>query len=213
MDKKRYTAADVDVADTVREHDGYFKIDTYRLRHRQFEGGWGPEIRREIFERGHAVAVLPYDPVSDEIVLIEQFRTGAYAALKSGWFPNGASPWLYECVAGIIDPGEAPEEVARREMVEEAGLPVSELIPALHYLATPGGSSESIFVYIGRVDASGVGGLHGLAHEGEDIRPFTIPLADAYKASTEGVMANATTVIAIQWLLLNKARVAARWAD
>lgn len=207
------TAADVDVADTVREHEGYFKIDTYRLRHRLFAGGWGPEIRREIFERGHAVAVLPYDPVLDKVILIEQFRTGAFAALQSGWFPADASPWLFECVAGIIDPGETPEDVARREMIEEAGTPVTDLIPAVHSLSSPGGTSESVFVFIGRVDASNVDGLHGLAQEGEDIRPFTVPLADAYRAITEGVMANSMTIIAVQWLLLHKDAVLAKWSD
>jgi len=211
MSKKRYTAADVDVVDTVRAHDGYFKIDTYRLKHRLFDGTMGPVLQREIFERGHAVAVLPYDPVRDEIVLIEQFRPGAYAALASGWFPEDASPWLVECVAGIIDPGETPEDVARREMVEEAGLPAMDLFPALQYLATPGGSSESIILYIGRVDAADVGGVHGLDHEGEDIRPCTVPLERAYAAVTEGVMANATVVMAVQWLLLNKDKVLAKW--
>lgn len=211
MSKKRYTGADVEVVDTVRAHDGYFKVDTYRLRHRLFDGAMGPVIQREIFERGHAVAVIPYDPVRDEIVLIEQFRPGAYAALASGWFEEDASPWLVECVAGIIDPGETPESVAFREMVEEAGLPTTDLIPALQYLATPGGSSESIFLFIGRVDASNVGGVHGLDHEGEDIRPFAVPLDGAYRAATEGVMANATVVLGIQWLLLNKREVLAKW--
>ena len=66
-------------------YQGYFRLDRYRLRHRLFDGDWGPEICREVLERGHAAAVLPYDAERDEVVLIEQFRAGAYA--------RGDQPW------------------------------------------------------------------------------------------------------------------------
>lgn len=212
MSKNRYTADDVEIIDTVRAHDGYFKIDTHRLRHKLFDGGWGPVIQREIFERGHAVAVLPYDPVLDRVVLIEQYRTGAYCAIANGVFSVDASPWLIEAVAGIVDPGETPEEVARREMIEETGTEITDLMPVTHYLATPGGSSESVYLFVGRIDSSKVTGVHGLDHEGEDIRPFTVALDDAYAAITEGVMPNAMTLIAVQWLLLHKEKVLSAWS-
>ena len=114
--------ADVKVVERATPFQGYFRLDHYRLKHRLFEGGWSGEMSREVFERGHAVAVLPYDPDRDEVVLIEQFRPGAYAALASEWFDDGASPWLVECVAGIIDKGENPDDVARRELIEEPGV-------------------------------------------------------------------------------------------
>ena len=132
---------DVEVVEKTTPYDGYFKLDIYRLKHKLFEGGWSGEMTREIFERGHAVSVLPYDPVLDHVVLIEQFRPGAYAALASDWFDGDASPWLIECVAGIIEKGEDPEDVARRETVEETGCRLGEIIPVCHYLSSPGGTS------------------------------------------------------------------------
>ena len=93
------TRDDIEVVAKTTPYEGYFKLDIYRLKHRLFEGGWSGEMTREVFRRGHAVSVLPYDPVLDQVVLIEQFRPGAYAALDSGWFDADASPWLIECVA------------------------------------------------------------------------------------------------------------------
>ncbi|MEQ8695449.1 MAG: NUDIX domain-containing protein, partial [Bauldia litoralis] len=104
---------DVDILEKTTPYKGRFQIDRYRLRYHRFDGAWSEPVLREVFERGHAAAVLPYDPVRDEVVLIEQFRPGPLAA-------GEASPWLIEIVAGIIDPGETPEEVVRREADEEA---------------------------------------------------------------------------------------------
>jgi 8-oxo-dGTP pyrophosphatase MutT (NUDIX family) len=109
--------------------DGFFKVIRYRLRHRQFAGGMGGELGREVLERGHAVAVLPFDPMRDQVVLIEQFRIGALGVV--------ADPWLVEPVAGIIEPGEPAPEVARREALEEAGLELMDLVPACSYFASP----------------------------------------------------------------------------
>ena len=136
------TPDDVEVIEKRADFQGYFRIDTYRLRHRLHDGRWSKEVTREVFERGHAVAVIPYDPALDRVVLIEQFRIGAYAARQSRWFADDVSPWLIEVIAGIIEPGEDPAEVAVRETVEECGLNLSELIPVSHYLASPGGTSR-----------------------------------------------------------------------
>ncbi len=176
MDEPKFKKADVDVRKVETLYDGFFKMEKYTLRHQQFAGGSGPEITREIFERGHAVAVLPYDPVTDEVILIEQFRPGAFAAMEnSPWFDDAASPWLLETVAGMIDTDETPEEVAIRETREEIGIEISELMPICHYLVSPGGCTESVLVYAGRVDSQVVDGFHGLDHEGEDIRPSRCP--------------------------------------
>ncbi len=203
---------DIELISRTADFQGYFRIDTYRLRHRLHDGGWSQEISREIFERGHAVAVIPYDPVRDEVVLIEQFRIGLYAARQSRWFADDASPWLIEVVAGIIESGEDPEDVARRETVEECGCVVSDLIPVSHYLVSPGGTSESVFLFCGRVDATKVDGLHGLADEGEDIRPFTLKLDEAMRWVADGRVANATTIIGLQWLALNRDDVRRKWS-
>jgi ADP-ribose pyrophosphatase len=205
------TPDDVEVVEKTTPFQGHFRLDHYRLRHRLFEGGWSGEMSREIFERGHAVAVLPYDPERDEVVLIEQFRPGAYAALASEWFGDGASPWLVECVAGIIEPGENPDDVARREMIEETGLEITRLTKVFHYLVSPGGSSESVFLYCARVDAANAGGVYGVTEEHENIRVFTLEADSAFAMLDQGQINNAMTIVALQWLKANRDRVRAEW--
>jgi ADP-ribose pyrophosphatase len=168
-------------------------------------------MSREIFERGHAVSLLPYDPDLDRIVLIEQFRPGAYAALASGWFDDDASPWLVECIAGIIEKGESPEDVARREMVEETGLEISQILPINHYLVSPGGSSESVFSFCGRVDASNAEGIFGVTEEHENIRVFSVSTQHAFELLDQGRIINAMTIIALQWLRTNLGHVRNEW--
>jgi ADP-ribose pyrophosphatase len=213
MEKSKFTKHDVEVLGKTNSHDGYFNLNIITLRHRLFKGGWSEPLTREIFERGHAVAVLPYDPLRDEVLLIEQFRPGAHIAMVDDpWFENDTSPWLLEAVAGIIEDGERPEDVAYREALEETGTQITDLIPISHYLATPGGSTESVFCFIGRVNTGDVKGLHGVDHEGEDIRPFTVPLDDAYGGIEIGRVNNAMTIIALQYLMLNRAAVRERWS-
>lgn len=211
MKNPKYNKSDVEIRNKESGYRGFFEINSYTLRHRHFNGDWGNDITREVFERGHAVGILPYDPVRDEVVLIEQFRPGALIALNSPWFAADASPWLYEAVAGIIDPGESPEDVAYRETIEEAGTKLSDLMPVCHYLVSPGGTTESVFVFVGCVDSSNIDGVHGVATEGEDIRPFAIPLQEAYDAISIGKINNGMTIIALQWLMLNKQQVRIKW--
>jgi len=211
MKPPKFLTNDVEVLSKTTSHEGYFHLDVYALRHRRFAGDWGPEIHREIFERGHAAAVLPFDPVTGDVIMIEQFRAGAFTALNSPWLDDDASPWLYEVVAGIIDEGEDPTEVVRRECIEETGTPVTDLLPVCHYLVSPGGSSESVFIYVGRADTTTVNGVHGLAHEGEDIRPFVVSFEEAYAGIAEGHINNSATIIALQWLKLNLDDVLAAW--
>jgi len=175
---------------------GYFRVDEWRVRHRRFDGSWSGPVKREIFERGHAVGLLIYDPVRDEVALIEQFRVGALAA---GW-----DGWLYEVVAGIIEPGESPADVAKREADEEAGCVVTELIPMIRYLATPGGSTESVHLYCALVDTKGLGGIHGLDHEDEDIRVKVVTYGEALAMLSDGRASNSMIVIALQWLALHR---------
>lgn len=193
----------IEIIEKTEAFKGYFQVDRYRLRHRKFDGGWTAEMRREVFERGHAAAVLLYDPVLDQVVMIEQFRVGAHAA--------GEEPWLIEVVAGIIDPGETAEAVVRREAMEEAGCEIRALAPIGRYLVSPGGSSETLTLFCGKVDASGAGGLHGLEHEGEDIRVLPLPRSQALKLLSEGAVANFTAVVALQWLALNCTEIVRIW--
>lgn len=184
-------------------YNGYFGATRYTLRHQTFDGGWSEPMPREVFERGHAVAVLPYDPDTDEVVLIEQFRAGAMVA---GW-----NPWLIEVPAGMIEPGEAPEAVARRETEEEVGLTVTRLDFIAHVLCTPGASSETLAVYCGEVSTAAVPAHGGLAAEHEDIRVFALPAAEALALLEQGAFDNASTVLVMQWFALHRTRLRQRW--
>lgn len=183
--------------------EGYFRIDRYRLRHRLFAGGWSGEVVREVFERGHAAALLPYDPKRDTVVLIEQFRIGAYAA--------GEPAWLTEVVAGIIEKDETPEAVARRETVEEAGLKIGALEPVATFFVSPGGTTQTTALFVGRVDSAGAGGIHGLDAENEDIRVTAMPFGEALAMCADGRIREAATLIALQWLALNRERLREAW--
>ncbi|MEO3429966.1 NUDIX domain-containing protein [Pelagibius sp. CAU 1746] len=193
----------VEILEKTTAFKGYFQVDRYRLRHHTFDGGWTGEMSREIFERGHAAAVLLYDPARDQVVLIEQFRPGAYAA--------GMEPWLIEIVAGVIEPGEDPDTVVRRETQEEAGCTVGELLPIGRFLTTPGGCSETVVIYCGRIDSRGVGGIHGLDHEHEDIRVLPLARSEALARLASGQITNLITVAALQWLALNYTDVMRIW--
>jgi ADP-ribose pyrophosphatase len=194
---------DIEVLEKTTPFDGYFQIDRYLLRHKQFAGGWSPRVVREIFERGHVVAVVPYDPVRDEIVLIEQFRPGAMAA---GWHP-----WLIEIVAGIIEPGESLEEVARRETTEETGLVAKALEPLTRYLTSPGGSTESIEVFCAHVDAANANGVFGNSAEAEDIKVTSVSATEAFRLLDEGRISNSMTMIGLEWFRKRHKELQQRW--
>lgn len=193
----------VEIVERERVYSGYFKIDRLHLRHELYQGGMGKEVQREVAERGRAVAVMLYDPDRDTAVMIEQFRPGAYAA---GW-----DAWLLEVVAGIIEDGESLLDVARRECLEEAGVEVTDFVEGPSYLASPGVLTESISLYFGRVDSSRCGGIHGLGEEGEDIRVVVLPLDELRGLVEAHRLTNATTLIAAQYLLLNRDTLRAQW--
>lgn len=194
----------VEIVERANCFQGFYKLDRVRLRHELFAGGMGREISRELFVRHDAVCVLPYDARRDEVVLIEQFRVGALGKVEN--------PWLVELVAGLIDKDEQPEEVAHREAQEEAGLAIAALWPMTRYFPSPGGSDEFVHLYLGRCSSEGAGGLHGLEEEGEDIRVRVWTLEDALQAVRDGRIANAATIIALQWLALNRAEVRGLWS-
>jgi ADP-ribose pyrophosphatase len=186
-------------------YQGFFHLERYRLRHTLFAGGWSEPVVRELLQKGHAAAVLPYDPGKDSVVLVEQFRIGA---LEN---PGGA--WLLELVAGFIEDGETAEDVVRREAMEESGCMVLDLLPICKYLVSPGGSSETIHLFCGRVEAPDTGGIHGIEEEGEDIRTHVMSLDEALRLLQQGRIDSASPIIALQWLQQHRAEVRARWCN
>lgn len=192
----QYTHKDIKLIEKKPLYNGYFSMNRYKFKHKLFNGKWSSPIEREVFERGHAAVVLPYDPILKEFVLIEQIRIGALGTSNT--------PWLIECVAGIIDEGETAEKVCIRESLEEAGLEIKHLVPAMSYLASPGGTTERLEVFLGIVDAREAGGVYGLDHEDEDILVHRVPEKTAREWLNQGKIENSGTIIAMQWFFLNK---------
>lgn len=198
-----FTQDDLQIIDQHTVFQGFFRINQYRIKHKLFAGGWSETFSREMFERGHAVVVLPYCVNTDSLVLVEQFRLGAAA--------TSASPWLLEAVAGMIGEGEVFEEVARREAQEEAGLTLGRLWPMLSYLSSPGGTTERIHLYLGEIKGEVTTGVFGLPEEHEDIKVHVVGRQDAMALLHNGKIDNAATLIALQWLELHLAQVRAAW--
>jgi ADP-ribose pyrophosphatase len=177
----------------------YFQLDEFSLSHELYRGGHSQVFTREIFQRGSVVALLPYDLKRRKVVLIEQFRAGATGDEKS--------PWLIECIAGVIEDGESETEVAIRESREEAGCEIKQLHAISRYYVSPGCSTEICTLYCGIVDSTGIGGIHGLADENEDIRVEVVDADSAYAWVGEGKIKSSATIMALQWLQLNEDRL------
>ena len=202
MSDEKFGEQDYQILNQQQSYQGFMAIKTFKIRHRLFAGG-SVEIQRECLERGDAMAVLLYDPVRQRIVLVEQFRVGAI---------RESSPWLLELVAGMIEPGETAEAVAYREADEEAGAKLLALWPICEYYTSPGGSSEKVHLYLARVDSQGMAGIFGIDHEHEDIRLHNLGFLEVMDLLASGQLNNAATIIALQWLKLNKQQVDDKWS-
>lgn len=177
-------------------YQGKFEYALYSFKHKQFDGEWTKVFQHELLERPSAVAVLPYDPFLDIIVIIEQFRPGAMI--------KGSNPWLFETVAGMQDANESNEALAKRETEEEAGLKILDLHLIYDYFVSPGATNEYIHLYIGRVNADTESGIHGLHEENEDIRTHIVSFNEALEWLEHGKFKNAPTILALQWLQLHR---------
>jgi ADP-ribose pyrophosphatase len=187
-----------------RLHDGFIRLDRYRVRQRLFRGGMTPELIREVVVAHAAVAVICYDPARDAVVLVEQARLPAAIA--------GFAPIQTEIVAGLAEPGEPPAAVAVREVKEETGLDVvGEPKLIVHMITTPGHSTEAVHVFCARVDSGAAGGFHGLAAEHEDIRILVLPLDEFAARLADGRIANSFSLVAGYWLLANRDAVRREW--
>lgn len=181
----------------------FLRLARYAIRHRLFNGNMSNTFNCEVLERKSAVAILPYDPVLDRVILIEQFRPGALAD------PN--SPWLLEIPAGVIDENESPEEVAYREMREEAGCDVLNLHPIFEFFVSPGGANEYLYLYCSKVDASAVQGIHGLVDENEDIRVINISTEEAFAKLHAGEIKTAPAMVSLMWLQIQRKQLKSLW--
>jgi ADP-ribose pyrophosphatase len=186
-------------------YKGFFNLSEFDIQHELFEGG-DIVIKRELLDRSHAAGILPYDPVRDEVVLVEQFRIGA-----AGQKPEG--PWMIEVIAGYREEGEEPDVVVEREAIEEADCKVTDIEPICRYYSSPGSSNEQIHLYVGRCESEGLGGAHGLglAHEGEDIRVHVLTSQTAFDWLDSGRIDNAMAIISLQWFRLNREALRQRW--
>lgn len=197
--KAPFTRDDVEITRRETLYKNFFRAEKLTLRHKLFKGGWTDAMSRELFLRGPAVGVLLYDPERDLIGVVEQFRAGALNE------PQG--PWCLEIVAGMIEEGETPEDVARRESVEEAGVEPHHLEYIGSYFPSPGGCDEKMHILCGLADLGHAGGIHGLDEENEDIKVHVIPALDAFESLYEGRFNNAAVLICLQWLQLNRERL------
>jgi ADP-ribose pyrophosphatase len=199
----QFTARDVRLLDDQTVWSGYYSMRRITLQHRRFAGGWSDPIVREVFERGDAVAVLPYDPVTDSLVMIEQFRPGAIR--------GDDSPWMLELIAGVVEVGERDEEVVHREAMEEAACELLELVPIATVFPSAGACTEQVRLFCGRVNKAAIGGLYGLQDEGEDILVHAVARTEALQLLAENRIPNGHTLIALQWLHIHGAALRERW--
>ena len=185
----RFTAGDVRMLAQERVFDGYFAMDRVTVQHRGFAGGWCDPVTREVFERGNAVGVLPYEPESDSLILIEQFRAGC--------LHDPHSPWMLELVAGIVEPGESDEELER----------------IASYYPSAGACTEHVRLFCGRVLSARVGDVMGLDEEGEDILVHRLPRSEVLELLRGDRINNGHTLVALQWLALHGDALRQRWLE
>ena len=199
----RFGGDDVRILADEEIWHGYFTMRAVTVQHRLFAGGWSQALRREVFERGSSVGVLLYDPERDELVMLEQFRAGSLA--------DPETPWMLELVAGIVEPDESDEDVARREALEEAAIEVRDMEPIASFYPSAGACTEHVRLFVGRVSAQGAGGIHGCVDEGEDIRVHVMARETVLDYLARGRIVNGHTLIALQWLQIHGEALRRRW--
>ena len=197
---------DVEILSRETVYKSFTQIDVVKLKHRLFAGGISPIIQRELVIKPEAIGVFIYDPNLDAVLLIEQFRVGALS------HPN---PWQLEIVAGLVDgQGESLEDVAKREVMEEAGVELTRLEKVMTFLLSPGGSNERFTLFVGQADLSQAGGIFGLPEEGEDIKVSIVSASDFVDLlAKNSLLWNAPLLIAGQWFALNKTLLQSKWKN
>lgn len=205
----KFGQQDVEIIGEESVYQGFHRIKRIQLKHRLYSGGWSEVVDREVSDKGSAASVVVYDPLLESVCLVEQFRIATYEPQRAD-----KSPWSTEIVAGMIDKeAELPEEVVRRELMEEAGLEAAYLEKITSYWVTPGGSSARMHIFVALCDLSDAGGIYGLDDEHEDILALIAPLKTVFQSALVEESSNAATLIGLQWLTLNQKRMYHIWQD
>lgn len=202
-DRRDMTRRDVIETDRQIPYSYFFAVDETHLTHTRFDGDTSCEMRRAAFLMADAVTVLPYDPLRDRVLVIEQFRFGPYAR-------GDARPWMLEPIAGRIDAGETAENTARREAVEEAGIALSALHKIAEYYPSSGGITEYVLSYIGIADLpDDVTGVGGLESEHEDIASYLISFDRLMQMCDAGQLDVGPLYMSALWLARHRDRLRA----
>ena len=183
------------ILDKKKIHDGFFKMNEITLKYKKYDGNWSNEIKRELFGGAQVAAVLPYDSIKKEIVLIQQFRPGTISTKYGNY--------MDEIVAGIIDKGESPQSTAKRECLEETGCKIKKIIPIHGYFPAPGSSESFYHLFLGHIDSFEGTKIMGLENENEDIFVKSYKIKEVKQMIKEGKILNGLTLIALQWFFLN----------
>ena len=177
-------------------HDGFFKMNEVNLKYKKYDGTWSNKVSRELFSGAQVSAVLPFDPIKKEIILIQQFRPGTIS--------KNFNNYLFEIVAGIIDKGESPEQTAKRECYEETGCHVNKLLPIHGYFPAPGSSESFYHLFLGEINAFEGTRFMGVENENEDIKVQSFSIDEVKKKLINKEILNGLTLIALQWFFLEK---------
>jgi ADP-ribose pyrophosphatase len=205
--RRGFTQQDVVTENIRRPYLKFFSLEERDVRFRRFDGGLSTPVERAVFVAADAVTVLPYDPKTDLVMLVEQFRAGPHAR-------GDQNPWCLEPIAGRMDVGETHAQTAYREALEEAELAINALEPVASYYTSPGAFTEYMVSFIGITDlAIDIAGIHGVAIEHEDIRSIVIPFKDLMAAVQSGEADNGPLLISAFWLQANRDRLRADYAD
>ena len=176
-------------------YDGFFKMNEVKIKYRKYDGNWSNEVTRELFGGAQVSAVLPYDPIKNEIILLQQFRAGTISKKYDNY--------LFEIVAGIIDKGETPEQAAIRECLEETGCHVKKLTPIQSYFPAPGSSESFYHLFLGEIKTFEGTRIMGIESENEDIKVESFDVDEVKEKLNNKEILNGLTLIALQWFFLN----------